>query len=87
MKTNRLLLLVTFTGVLMFGTSLYGQQEVDPSWYNPWQAPNNATAQQHQVAKHKNQSRNQAKIAATSAEQHAGKLRLKRVVVSRRTQS
>src|SRR5947209_20579004 len=35
MKTN-LLLIMTVVGVLVFGTSLYGQQEVDPTSYDPW---------------------------------------------------
>lgn len=87
MKTNRLLLVMTFMSVLLFGTSLFAQQEVDPSWYNPWHAQNNVTAQRPRVAKHKNQSRNLAKTAASSPERHAGKLRAKRVVVSRRAQS
>ena len=87
MKTNRLLLVMTFMSVLLFGTSLFAQQEVDPSWYNPWQAQNNVTAQRPQVTKHKNQSRHLAKTAASARERHAGKLRAKRVVVSRRAQS
>ena len=36
MRTNRLLLAMTFTALFMFGTSLYGQQDVDPTWYNPF---------------------------------------------------
>jgi hypothetical protein len=39
MKTNRLLVAMTFTGMMLMGTSLYAQQDVDPSWYNPWDGP------------------------------------------------
>ena len=45
MKTNRLLMAITFTSVVMLGTSLYAQQDVDPTWYNPWEAPAKVTAQ------------------------------------------
>ena len=87
MKTNRLLLAMTFISVLLFGTSLYGQQEVDPTWYNPWPAQNKVTAQvvRPQVARRKNQPQNQAKIVSGLTEQHAGKLRVTRVV-SRRSE-
>jgi hypothetical protein len=58
-KTNRLLLVMTFMSAILFGTNLYAQQEVDPTWYDPWGGPaaNNVTshpAQQH-IAGHKNQ--------------------------------
>lgn len=59
MKTNRLLLVMTFMSAILFGTNLYAQQEVDPTWYDPWGGPaaNNVTshpAHQH-IAGHKNQ--------------------------------
>ena len=59
MKTNRLLLVMTFMSAILIGTNLYAQQEVDPTWYDPWGVPaaNNVTsrpAQQH-IAGHKNQ--------------------------------
>ena len=59
MKTNRLLPVMTFMSAILFGTNLYAQQEVDPTWYDPWGGPaaNNVTshpAQQH-IAGHKNQ--------------------------------
>ena len=38
MKTNRLLLVMTFMSAILFGTNLYAQQEVDPTWYDPWGA-------------------------------------------------
>lgn len=79
MKTNRLLLL-TFTSLFMLGTSLYGQQEVDPSWFNPWPAPNPATAQtsRPQVAKHEAQTKKQVKTVASLSEHQSGKLHAKR---------
>jgi len=50
MKTNRLLLVVTFMSLFLFGTSLYGQQEVDPTWYNPWPTADKTTVQAPQAA-------------------------------------
>lgn len=44
MKTNRLLVAMTFTGMMLMGTSLFAQQDTDPSWYNPWDGPAKATA-------------------------------------------
>lgn len=41
---NRLLLAMTFTGMMLMGTSLFAQQDTDPSWYNPWDGPAKATA-------------------------------------------
>lgn len=41
---NRLLVAMTFTGMMLMGTSLYAQQDTDPSWYNPWDGPANTTA-------------------------------------------
>jgi hypothetical protein len=78
MRTNRLLLVMTFMSVFLFGTSLYGQQEIDPTWYNPWPVPNEVTAHpsRPQVAKHKNQP----KIVAGLVERQPGKLRAKRLV-------
>jgi len=43
MKTERILLGMTFGGLMLLTTSLYAQQEVNPDWYNPW--PDQATAQ------------------------------------------
>ena len=39
MKTNRLLLVMTFMSAILIGTNLYAQQEVDPTWYDPWGGP------------------------------------------------
>jgi hypothetical protein len=88
MKTNRLLLVITFMSMFLFGASLYGQQEVDPTWYNPWPASSQATApsSQAQVAKHKNQAKSQAKNVSGARTRQTGMLRAKRLV-SRRTQS
>jgi hypothetical protein len=44
MKTNHLLLAMTFASVLLLGTNLYAQQEVDPTWYDPWGAPSHVTS-------------------------------------------
>lgn len=60
MKTNRLQLAMTFMVAFLFSTSLYGQQEVDPTWYNPWAADHQATAQtaKRPAVKHKSQPKN-----------------------------
>ena len=44
MKTNRLLLLLTFVSSIVCGPCIYAQQEVDPTWYDPWSGPNHAAA-------------------------------------------
>ena len=41
---NRLLVAMTFTGMMLMGTSLFAQQDTDPSWYNPWDGPAATTA-------------------------------------------
>lgn len=41
---NRLLVAMTFTGMMLMGTSLFAQQDTDPSWYNPWDGPAAGTA-------------------------------------------
>lgn len=41
---NRLLVAMTFTGMMLMSTSLFAQQDTDPSWYNPWDGPANTTA-------------------------------------------
>ena len=58
MNNKRLLLLaMTSMSVFLFGTSLYGQQDVDPAWYNPWSGPSKLVAHppRPQVAKGTNQ--------------------------------
>lgn len=65
MKTDRLLLVVTFMSLFLFGTSLYGQQEVDPTWYNPWpEATKTATAPLSQAVK----AKDEPKVVTRSAD-------------------
>jgi len=54
----------------------YGQQEVDPTWYNPWTAPNTVVvhSSQPRVAVH----RHQGKVKSVSSAQVAAKVRGKR---------
>jgi hypothetical protein len=64
---------------MLFGVLLlpaYGQQEVDPTWYNPWAAPNTAVVQSSQprVAIH----RHQRTVRPVSSARVAGKVREKR---------
>ncbi len=84
MKNNRSLLLMTFMSLFLFGTSLYGQQEVDPTWYNPWSVPNKVVAHpsQPQLAKHKNQP----KIVSAVPKRQPGKFGT-RQFVTRQAQS
>lgn len=76
MKTNRLLLMMTFMSVMLLGGRVYGQQEVDPTWYDPWASPNKVTAppSRPQVAPPKQQ----AKIVSGSREARVHKVRSKR---------
>lgn len=55
MKTNRLLMAMTFMSVFLFSASLFAQQEVDPTWYDPWPVANKGAAPlpQPQAAKSK----------------------------------
>ena len=54
----------------------YGQQEVDPTWYNPWAVPNTVVvhSSQPRVAVHQHQG----KVKSVSSAQVAGKVRGKR---------
>lgn len=36
MKTDRFLLRLAFASLFLFTGSLFAQQDVDPTWYNPW---------------------------------------------------
>ncbi len=75
MKSNRSLLVLAFLSVLMFGTSLYAQQDVDPTWHNPWSAPTKAaTPSKPQAAKPKMDSRvARRRVSKTDAKQMAAR--------------
>jgi hypothetical protein len=75
MKTNRLLMALTFTSVVMLGTSLYAQQDVDPTWYNPWDAPAKVTAQSNplQFSKYANQFMTASALSRLQPEKPVGK--------------
>jgi len=64
---------------MLFSTFLlpaYGQQEVDPTWYDPWAAPNAVAvhSSQPRVAMH----RHQRTVKAVSSGPVVGKVRGKR---------
>jgi hypothetical protein len=82
MKTNGLLMALTLAGLMLFSASLYAQQEVSPSWYDPWQAPDKVTAHvsQSPVAKHTDQPT----MVSAELEGHRGEVRARRIA-SRRT--
>jgi hypothetical protein len=84
MKTNRLLMAMTFMGILLFGPSLFAQQEVDPTWYDPWAAPNKVSASVTQPPAA--QSKHQPKMVSGLPKGNSAKVRAKRSV-SRRTLS
>lgn len=89
MKTNRLLMAMTFMSVLLFGPSLFAQQEVDPTWYNPWAAPNKVSAPATQPPAAQPPaapSKHQAKMVSGLPKGNSAKVRAKRSV-SRRTLS
>ena len=54
----------------------YGQQEVDPTWYNPWVAPNVTAVQSSQPRAASQRHQRTVKSASTKS---AGKPHLKRV--------
>jgi hypothetical protein len=74
MKTNHLLLAMTFASMFLFATSLYAQQEVDPTWYDPWGAPSTVTS--HPVAPpHVAKNENHPKIDSGLTQLRSEKLR------------
>ena len=75
MKTNRLLMAIPFTSVVMLGTSLYAQQDVDPTWYNPWEGPAKATAQSQplQFTNYSNQFMTASALSRLQPEKSGGK--------------
>jgi hypothetical protein len=78
------LALIAMSFAMMFGTFLlpaYGQQEVDPTWYNPWAPPAAAAAQTAQPPAAKSQH-HQAKVKSVSTTQTA-KVRTKKNTKSR----
>jgi hypothetical protein len=85
MKNKRWMLVVmTSMSVFLLGTSLYGQQDVNPTWYSPWSVPSQVVAHppQPRVAKRKNQP----KIVSGLPARQTGKLAAKQLV-SRQAQS
>jgi hypothetical protein len=83
-KTNRLLMAMTFMSILLFGPSLFAQQEVDPTWYDPWAAPNKVSAPATQPPAA--QRKHQPKMVSGLPKGNSAKVRAKRSV-SRRTLS
>jgi hypothetical protein len=67
MKTERILLGMTFASIFLFTTASYGQQEVNPDWYNPW--PDQAASQAKPSASPV--SRTQAKPAPVLPQLHS----------------
>jgi hypothetical protein len=75
-----LAMIATLFGAMVtaFLVPAYGQQEVDPSWYNPWTPPNVAVAQsaQPRVIHHRH-----VRTVKTASAQNAANLRGKRSTV------
>ena len=61
-------LLATITACI-FMQPAYGQQEVNPSWYNPWpDAPNSAVKAPTKIAEHKDaKATHKDRVSATQA--------------------
>jgi hypothetical protein len=73
MRTNRLLLVMSFAGVVLAGTSLYAQQDADPTWYDPCPEPAKVITPS-QVAQHVNQPKTVAGFERQPGEQRAKRL-------------
>jgi hypothetical protein len=74
MKHNHLLLAMTFVGVLLVGPSLFAQQEVDPTWYDPWGGPTQVAS--HPVAApHVAKAENHPKVDTSLTKLRSEKLR------------
>ena len=69
-------LAMLFGAIFMMLLPAYGQQEMDPTWYDPWGAPNAVTVQashpQVATAKH------HAKVKGVSSLRVAGKSQVKK---------
>jgi hypothetical protein len=77
-KSRRILALITmlFGAMITMSLSAYGQQEVSPSWYDPWGTENAAVAQAAKpaVAAHK-QARTMKSASMTSSAKPASRVR------------
>jgi len=74
----RILALITVLfGVMVATLPAYGQQEVDPSWHDPWAAP--STVAVHSAQPQKAIRRQQRAVRPVSAGQRTAKLRAKQV--------
>ena len=68
-----LALMATLFGAMVTALPAFGQQEVDPTWYNPWAAPSTVVVHSSpsRVAVH----RHQGKVKSVSSARVAGKVR------------
>lgn len=57
--------------VTTFSTAVYAQQEVDPTWYNPWAPPTTAVQHEQQAATHTHPA---AKIKNVSSTRRTAKV-------------
>lgn len=73
MKTNRLLLVMTFMSAILFGTNLHAQQEVDPTWYDPWGGPAANSVTSHPAQQHIAGHNNHPKMVSASREPQIAK--------------
>ena len=74
--TRRLLAMMALLFSAMIPTSAYAQQEIDPTWFNPWVAPSAAvqTAQEVPVAQNKAVApKEQKKVKLVSSPQRVAK--------------
>jgi hypothetical protein len=77
MKLSRVIALkATLLGAMalpMLMVPAYGQQEIDPTWYDPWPAATKTAAQP--TAAKAADSKNHRKVTAASVQQRKSKLR------------
>jgi hypothetical protein len=72
MKTNRLLLVMSFATVVLAGTSLCAQQDMDPTYYDPCPQPASVTTTA-QVSQHVNQTKTLASLNGMQPGEHHAK--------------
>lgn len=78
MRPCRVLAMIAMLFAAMITTvplPAYGQQEVDPTWYNPWAAPNTAVVHSDhpQAAMHRHQAALKRVSTAPDARKFRGK--------------
>jgi len=70
-RNNMAMIATLFCAMLIaFLVPAYGQQEVDPTWYNPWTPPASAQPAPKQAARHHHAATVKAASSQTAANLH-----------------